>query len=119
MAILAQLVDDVVVHTFDMTSGEVTLGRHPDNTIVIDDTAVSSRHAKISQQANEFFPEYKEFFLEDIGSTNGTYLNDIRLQEKKRLHHNDIIRLAWNRFKFVDEKESDMEKTVQMLNKTL
>ncbi|TVZ38405.1 FHA domain-containing protein [Alteromonadaceae bacterium 2753L.S.0a.02] len=119
MAILAQLVDDVVVHKFELDKEALSLGRHPENDIVIDDSAVSSQHAKILQIPNEYFPEYKEFFLEDSGSTNGTYINDLRLQGKKRLHHNDVIRLAWNRFKFIDDKEADMEKTVQMLNKTI
>lgn len=119
MAILAQLVDDVVVHKFELSDAELTLGRKPDNDIVIDDSAVSSRHASISQQANEYFPEYKEFYLLDNSSTNGTFINDIRLEGKQRLHHNDIIRLAWNRFKFIDDEEADMEKTVHMLNKTI
>ncbi|WP_018277592.1 FHA domain-containing protein [Teredinibacter turnerae] len=119
MATLAQLVDDVVVHKFEVASTDVALGRHPENTVTIDDSAVSSHHAKITQQPNEYFPEYIEYFIEDCGSTNGTYINDLRIQGKKRLHNNDIVRLAWNRFKFLDEKESDMEKTVQMLNKTI
>lgn len=119
MAMLAQLVDDVVVHKFDLILDRTSLGRHPQNDIVIDDSAVSSHHSVVCQQDNEFFPEYKEFYVEDNDSTNGTFINDLRVQGKQRLHNNDIIRLAWNKFKFIDDKEADMEKTVQMLNKTL
>jgi len=119
MAILAQLIDDVVVHKFDLGEGALTLGRHPDNNIVIDDSAVSSHHAILSQLANEYFPEYKEFYLEDNGSTNGCFINDLRIEGQQRLHHNDVIRLAWNKFKFIDDKEADMERTVHMLNKTI
>ena len=57
--------------------------------------------------------------LEDAGSTNGTYVNDLRIEGRQRLHHNDIIRLAWNKFKFIDDKEAQMEQTVHMLNKTI
>ncbi|SMF33861.1 FOG: FHA domain [Alteromonadaceae bacterium Bs31] len=119
MAMLAQLMDDVVVHKFELTDSGVTMGRHPGNDIVIDDSAVSSNHAALVVEENEYFPEYKEFYLEDKGSTNGCFINDIRTEGKQRVHHNDVIRLAWNKFKFIDDKEADMEKTVHMLNKTL
>jgi len=119
MAILAQLVDDVVVHKFELTEPSTGLGRHPDNTVVIDDSAVSSRHATLEQRENSHFPEFKEHYLEDAGSTNGTYVNDLRIEGQQRLHHNDIIRLAWNKFKFIDDKEAQMEQTVHMLNKTI
>ncbi len=45
----------------------VTLGRAPDSTIVLDDDYVSSRHAR-------FFPHDGQWLVEDLGSTNGTYL---------------------------------------------
>jgi len=46
----------------------VTMGRSQDSTIVIDDDYVSSRHARV-------FPRDGEWFVEDLGSTNGTYLD--------------------------------------------
>ncbi|WP_075185711.1 FHA domain-containing protein [Teredinibacter haidensis] len=119
MAILAQLVDDVVVHKFELEKSSISMGRHPDNDIVIDDTAVSSTHLVILHQPNEHFPEYREFYLEDKGSTNGSFVNDLSVKGTQRLHHNDVIRLAWNKFKFMDDKEASMEKTMHMLNKTL
>ncbi len=119
MAILAQLVDDVVVHKFELNENGITMGRHPENGIVIDDSAVSSHHAELIVQANEHFPDYKEIYLQDKGSTNGCYINDLRIHGKQRIHHNDVIRLAWNKFKFIDDKEAELEKTVHMLNKTL
>jgi pSer/pThr/pTyr-binding forkhead associated (FHA) protein len=46
----------------------VTMGRSQDSTIVIDDDYVSSRHARV-------FPRDGEWYVEDLGSTNGTYLD--------------------------------------------
>jgi pSer/pThr/pTyr-binding forkhead associated (FHA) protein len=46
----------------------VTLGRSQDSTIVLDDDYVSSRHAR-------FFPRDGQWYVEDLGSTNGTYLD--------------------------------------------
>lgn len=115
MAWLIQLVDDVAVHKFEITQGEFLMGRHPECDVLIDDTAVSARHAKLVGDANPDFPEYREYHLEDLGSTNGTFVNGQRLGKSVRLHHDDKVRLAWNQFKFVDDEERELEKTRHMV----
>jgi len=50
----------------------VTIGRAPDSTLVLDDDYVSSRHARL-------FPQQGRWLLEDMGSTNGTYLDRTRI----------------------------------------
>ena len=114
MAILAQLVDDVVVHKFEITQEQLQIGRHPTNDVVVDDGAVSGKHASIKSVANAHFPQFKEFYLVDLGSTNGTFINEEPVKGSKRLHHNDVIRVAWNKFKFIDDKEADLEATLHM-----
>ena len=52
----------------------VTLGRSQDSTIVLDDDYVSSRHAR-------FFPRDGQWLVEDVGSTNGTYLDRAKVTE--------------------------------------
>lgn len=52
--------------TVRLGDAPVTLGRSQDSTIVLDDDYVSSRHAR-------FFPRDGQWFVEDMGSTNGTY----------------------------------------------
>jgi len=52
----------------------VTLGRSQDSTIVLDDDYVSSRHAR-------FFPRDGQWLVEDVGSTNGTYLDRTKVTE--------------------------------------
>lgn len=115
MAILAQLVDDVVVHKFELNKPTISIGRHPDNDIVIDDSAVSSRHARIRVAANLDFPDYQEVFIEDLRSTNGTFVNELKTSGEQRLHHHDVVRLAWNQFKLIDPREVELGETVHII----
>ena len=115
MAILAQLVDDVVVNRFEIKGSDMTLGRHPSNAVQIDEEAVSGRHAVVRVESNPDFEGFKEFYLEDLNSTNGTFVNDRKVSGRVRLHHNDTVRLAWNKFKFIDDLEAKAEKTALMI----
>lgn len=54
--------------TVGLSDAPVTVGRAPDSTIVLDDDYVSSRHAR-------FFPQNGQWLVEDLGSTNGTYVD--------------------------------------------
>ena len=73
--------------------GTVTLGRG-DVEIHLEDPFASSRHARISQQGHVRM-------LEDLGSTNGTYLNDEPLNGPQPLHPGDRIRIGDSEFAFV------------------
>jgi len=57
-----------------LAEAPVTLGRSQDSTIVLDDDYVSSRHAR-------FFPRDGQWLVEDMGSTNGTYLDRAKVTE--------------------------------------
>lgn len=117
MAVLAQLVDGVVATRFELVADGVTLGRHPDNQVQIDDDAVSGWHAVVLVESNSDFNDYKEYYLEDLNSTNGTFINDKKVNGKVRLNHNDVIRLAWNRFRFMEETAA-VDRTMHMLSDT-
>lgn len=73
----------------------ITLGRKEDNSIVLNDQFVSSHHAKL-------FVRNDEFYLEDLGSTNGTFVNDTKIQGKVRLKVDDEVRLGSTVFKVID-----------------
>lgn len=64
----------------------VTIGRLPDNTIVIDSPAASGHHACASLEGNDFV-------LEDLESTNGTFVNDARVS-RHTLRNGDVIRIG-------------------------
>lgn len=73
----------------------VTLGRKDDNSLIINnDHFVSSYHAKIYVRNNEFY-------LEDLASTNGTYVNEEKISGRIRLRINDTVRLGSTVFKVI------------------
>ncbi|MCG8535500.1 MAG: FHA domain-containing protein [Pseudomonadales bacterium] len=115
MAILAQLVDDVVVTKFDLDKSEITIGRHPDNDIMIDDISVSGHHAVIEVEKSKYLEGTLEFFIIDKGSKNGTTLNDRPVDRRERLVNGDVLKIAWNQFKLIDDNGADLASTAHVL----
>ncbi len=109
MAMLTQSLDGVVVNRFEIDAAGLRFGRSAQNQVQIDDLAVSSEHARISQYQNE--QGHILYLLEDLGSTNGSFINEQQISGPQQLHHKDVIRIGWNSFTFMDEDEVDMEKT--------
>ena len=111
MAMIIQTVDGVVANRFDIHDPALTFGRTSDNQVQIDDLAVSIEHAKITIESDA---EGKQSYIfEDLGSTNGSFINEVKIQQQQ-LHHNDSIRVGWNVFIFIDENEYDPEKTSEI-----
>ena len=59
---------------FALAEDEVTIGRHPDSSIFLDDVTVSRRHATVTRDAQG------QYTLHDAGSLNGTYLDGERIE---------------------------------------
>lgn len=74
---------------FILPTGRATLGRKPDNDIVISDESASRLHAEI-----HFDPASEILTVRDLGSTNGTYINRDRLEGEQRLKLEDQIRIG-------------------------
>ena len=111
MASIVQLVDGVVANRFEIDQSGLKFGRIATNHIVIDDKAVSSEHAVVSLLKGDNGDI--QYVLNDLGSTNGTYVNEQKI-EKQLLHHKDIVRVGWNSFTFINEDEVDLEKTTKV-----
>jgi len=88
---------------FEVESGEVTIGRERTDVLLDDDGEVSRNHAVVRQSS-------EGFEVEDLGSTNGTFVNEQRISEPTRLSSGDIVRVGQTRFD-VEIKE-DPNKTV-------
>jgi len=98
-------IDGVVIKEVQLTKERSTLGRRPYNDIVIDNLAVSGEHAGILMNGNEVF-------LEDLGSTNGTYVNG-KAVKREQLHNGDTVEIGKYKIKFVSEAEHpDFDKTM-------
>jgi FHA domain len=78
--------------SYDLVDG-ATLGRG-DVEIRLDDPFASSRHARISRQGHVVV-------IEDLGSTNGTYLNEEPLNGPQPLHNGDRIRIGDSEFSYL------------------
>jgi FHA domain-containing protein len=77
---------------FDLSEGAL-LGRGDQADIVLEDSFASSRHARL-------VPHGEVMVLEDLGSTNGTYLNGEPLRGPQPLHVGDTIRIGDSEFTF-------------------
>ena len=78
-----------------LTQAATTIGRLPDNNMQIDNLAVSGHHARISWEQNHYV-------VEDLGSLNGTYVNNARV-EKAALKHGDQVKIGKHLVEFKHE----------------
>jgi pSer/pThr/pTyr-binding forkhead associated (FHA) protein len=85
MASLTLQFEDAVVKEYAVAE-KATIGRLPDNAIVVDSPGVSSHHACV-------FRDAEDFVIEDLQSTNGTYVNGKRITRAK-LTHGDVVALG-------------------------
>ena len=72
---------------FALVEDEQSIGRDASNAIAVPDGSISVRHARITRTP-------AGFFIEDIGSRNGTFVNSEKVTEKRLLVDNDLIRLG-------------------------
>jgi hypothetical protein len=82
---------------YNMNKERYTIGRLPDNDIRIDNAAVSGHHSLIINILNDSF-------LEDLNSTNGTYVNG-KLIKKHALQHGDVITVGHHQLRFAEAAE--------------
>ena len=107
MAKLVLSFNGETVQEFELDKETITIGRKPDNDIQIDNLAVSGHHAKILTILNDSF-------IEDLGSTNGTFINGNKIV-KHALQPGEVIVMGKHELKYVNEAAAaggDFEKTM-------
>ena len=114
MAELHLLIDDVVVKSFPLNQDTITIGRAPENDIVIDEESVSTEHARIDLVPSTLMEGFIDIFIEDLGSTNGTYVNSAPVR-RQQLQNFDYVRIAFTDFKLVANKNAKLAKTAVIL----
>jgi pSer/pThr/pTyr-binding forkhead associated (FHA) protein len=104
MGKLVVSLDGVVIKEVQITKDKTTLGRRPYNDIVIDNLAVSGEHAVLQMVG-------ADVFIEDLNSTNGTYINGKAIK-KQLLTHNDTVEIGKYKIKYLVDEGNDYEKTM-------
>lgn len=87
--------EGVVIKEVELSKERTSLGRRPYNDVVIDNLAISGEHA-VLQLAGQ------EVFIEDLNSTNGTYVNG-KSVKKHLLQHNDVIEIGKYHIQYASE----------------
>jgi len=107
---------DTVIAEYELDQEETTIGRKEENTIHVDNLAVSGRHSRVLKIG-------KKVIIEDLGSTNGTQVNDKDIT-KCVLAHGDIVTVGKHTLTFVslddvapaapvqEAADDDMDKTM-------
>ncbi|VAW78129.1 hypothetical protein MNBD_GAMMA15-1017 [hydrothermal vent metagenome] len=107
---LLQLVDDNVVAEHTLEEGEFGLGRNAGNSVQPDDESVSGNHARITLVASAYVDDALEVHIEDMGSTNGTFING-KPVKRQLLKHGDMLAIGTQNFKYIDTDVLEMGGT--------
>jgi len=107
---------EAVIKDYEFDKPMITIGRHPDNDIAIDNMAVSGHHAKIDLIGGDYY-------VTDLKSLNGTFVNERRVVSSK-LMHNDRVLVGKHEIVFINEAQKDFSaagaaQEEQLLGKTM
>jgi pSer/pThr/pTyr-binding forkhead associated (FHA) protein len=102
---LQLMLNGEVLSDYELNKETITVGRRPENDVPVDNLAVSGKHAQIITILNDSF-------LEDLNSTNGTYVNG-SLIKKHALKHGDVIGIGKHQLKYVNESATNTEETFE------
>ena len=86
---------------YPLTGAKIIIGRSDENEITLPFTNVSRNHASIFSRA-------EEYFVEDLGSTNGTYVNGVKVA-KCVLRPNDLIQIGETKMYYHEQEELCIE----------
>ncbi len=102
--------DHAVIREFPLERGVVTIGRGPGNEIRLEDMSVSSHHAQLDIEPNQYFDTMNDICVKDLQSTNGTLINGKKVNST-RLRHGDIINIGAYQFRLVFDNEQVLDST--------
>lgn len=105
---LILLFNDEVVREYPLDQESIVIGRRPSSDVHIDNLAVSGAHARV-------LTILKDSFLEDLGSTNGVYVNGQRIK-KYPLSDGDLITVGKHQLRYVRDLDATAERHEQVLD---
>lgn len=110
MALIIQFTENGAGLKLSLEKQRTTIGRDASNDIRLDDELVSKEHAVIEIVSSE---EEVEFFIQDLQSTNHTFVNDSPIDLYK-LKDGDLIRIGMSDFRFISQDPDSMDETAQL-----
>lgn len=113
MAMLVLMHEGLTIKEIPLEKADIRIGRKVGSDIFLEDKLASLNHAKI-----EILPDPEQkgrtaYFIEDLQSTNHTYVNGEEIT-RRELTHEDTIRIGKHVFKFIEEGAMDGEKTTKL-----
>ncbi|MDH5446016.1 MAG: FHA domain-containing protein [Gammaproteobacteria bacterium] len=112
MATLVQIKDGSAGIRLRIDKPQFRIGRATENEISIDDELVSKTHAVIEAMPLDERASL-DYYIQDQASTNGTFVNDARVDLHK-LSNGDVIRIGMSNFRFLDDTNDDPAETAQL-----
>ena len=110
MALLIQFIENSVGIKLSLEKQRTTIGRDAKNDISLDDELVSKEHAVLEIISTE---EGVTFLLQDLKSTNHTFVNDTPIDLHK-LKDGDTIRVGMSDFRFISQDSGSMDETAEL-----
>jgi len=106
MASLKVLQGGTPGQTFDLGGEQSVVGRSPECDVVLDVAAISRRHAIVIHESGPNDTP-SNYFVKDLGSRNGTYINDRRVEDRAPIHNGDKMLICDMLFQFVNDEEPE------------
>lgn len=110
MALIIQFTENGAGLKLSLEKQRTTIGRDAGNDIRLDDELASKEHAVIEIISSE---EEVEFFIQDLNSTNHTFVNDSPIEIHK-LKDGDLIRIGMSDFRFISQDPDSLDETAQL-----
>ena len=110
MALIIQFTENSAGLKLSLEKQRTTIGRDASNDIRLDDELASKEHAVIEIISSE---EEVEFFIQDLNSTNHTFVNDSPIDIHK-LKDGDLIRIGMSDFRFISQDPDSLDETAQL-----
>lgn len=113
MALLVLLHEGLTIKRIPIDQDQLLIGRKVDADIFLDDKMVSHAHARIEKLDKPEQAGGAEYAIEDLNSTNYTFVNGEKIT-RVLLSHEDTIRIGKHIFKFIDETSAQEDKTTKL-----
>ncbi len=104
----------VTLKEFELSGSRITVGRHSENPIQLDDATVSGIHAILSLQPDPYLDGQFKVTLVDFNSTNGVFVNGERVSQRQ-LQPGDVIRIGQHELLFDEPASSAFDQTAVLL----